>query len=97
MKGYYKEIWKVLECLARRFPKKSLGEVISDALKFSNFNCITDVDDKTFLMLLKEYKKETKIVLPSQEELNKIIEEGKHINRVIFDESLDVYGETELY
>lgn len=85
----YKTILKLLYELHKQHPTISLGQHLSTAL--DGYGDLWGVSDKEFVFAIEKYIATAEISTPlsTEEELAKIIEDGKHLDRMFLDEEDD--------
>jgi len=85
----YEDILKTLVMLKNRFPTYSFGQHISTA--FSDYGDIWGLSDKECAFALEKYAAELEFNIVSDDEVQKIVEEGKNLDK-LFQEEEDEDG-----
>ena len=82
----YKQVLKLLDELHKENPTISLGQHLSTAL--DGYGDLWGVSDKEFLFAIEKYITTSEIftLFSTEEELAKIIEDGKNLERMLFDD-----------
>jgi hypothetical protein len=85
----YTKILSVLKTLHTKHPTYNLGRHISTAL--DEYGDLWNVSDKEFLFAMEKYMVEQELDIPheSEEDINKIINEGMHLEKMFAEEELD--------
>lgn len=88
MKSYYLRSLDLLEKLNKSYPKHSLCKHLSIA--FMDYKDLWDVSDKVFFTTLEEYLIELDSdVKHNEEEIEKIINDGLHLNSILEEDEED--------
>lgn len=89
MKNPYPKILSVLKELKKQHPTYNIGRHISTA--FDGYGDLWNISDKEFLFALEKYKTEQELDFPHEddEDINKIIEDGLHLDRIFAEEEED--------
>lgn len=84
--SYYKQVLKLLEELYKDYPTLSIGQHLSTAL--DGYGDLWGVSDKEFVFALEKYIATFEMGTPltTEEELDRIVEEGKHLDRMFEEE-----------
>src|SRR5690349_21496198 len=90
-KSNYEEIIKTLQELKKTYPSYGLGRHISTAL--ADYGEIWGLSDKELLFALQKYQSELEYNQTSDDDLTKIIEDGKNLDKLL---TKDPYGLEEL-
>lgn len=87
--AHYKEILKILKDLKTQFPTYNMGRHISMAL--ADYPDMWSLNDKEFLFALNKYQVELEIDsgITSDKSINKIIDEGMHLDAILDDNDND--------
>jgi hypothetical protein len=88
-KQLYTKILSVFRSLHAKHPTYNIGRHISTAL--DEYGDLWNVSDKEFLFALEKYMVEQELDVPheSEEDIDKIINEGMHLEKMFAEEELD--------
>lgn len=84
--SYYNKCLSILKTLSREFPAISIGRHVSTATDGMD---VWGISDKELFCSLEKYKAELEMDIPHMyctEDIDKIIEDGMHLERVLYEE-----------
>ena len=92
---HYTQVMQLLTELHKSYPSYSIGRHLATALE--GYRDLWSLTDKEFLFALTKYKTELELLeihtpIASDEEVDKIIQEGLHLHSLL-DEDEEDYGE----
>src|SRR5688572_5867598 len=90
-RSLYNEIIQTLEALKKEHPSYNMGRHISTAL--SEYGDVWGLSDKEFLFALNKYRSELDYTGTEENDLEKIIEDGKNLDKLL--QNGDLFREEE--
>lgn len=85
--NYYSKILTILQELHKNYPKFSIGQHLSGALL--EYGDLWVVSDKDIFLALEDYKLQRDNYIASDSEVQKIYNEGLHLDTMFLDEDED--------